>query len=254
MPEAPQARPEMAQGGKEQNPETGRRRILLKLSGEAFCSKDGSGIEAEAVNRIGSQIEAGIRATKAELAMVVGGGNILRGKSISEQGIERTTADFMGMLATIINALALQSALESRGIPTRVQSAINVADVCEPFIRRRAIRHLEKGRVVIFAGGTGNPYFTTDTTAALRAVEIGASQLLKATNVDGVYSDDPHSNPDAKLYKHISFQQVLRDQLKVMDQTAFILCMENHLPILVFNMNNIERGMGGDRIGTLVDD
>jgi len=234
-----------------------RRRILLKISGESLCRAGGFGIDADEVLRIARQVNDAISQNSIELALVVGGGNFLRGEQISRQGIERTTADFMGMLATIMNALALQSALESIGVQTRVQSAIDVADVAEPFIRRRAIRHLEKGRVVIFAGGTGNPYFTTDTTAALRAVEIGAVVLLKGTKVRGIYTADPVSNPEAKFYEEVSFQEVLQKRLRVMDSAAIILCMDNHLPILVFDMTkegNIERALRGDRIGTLVRD
>ncbi len=234
-----------------------RRRVLLKISGQSLCRIDSFGIEPDVVSGIAHQVQAGINSSDVEVAMVVGGGNFLRGEQVSRQGIERTTADFMGMLATIMNALALQSALESVRVPTRVLSAIEVADVCEPFIRRRAIRHLEKGRVVIFAGGTGNPYFTTDTTAALRAVEIGANMLLKGTKVRGVYSDDPKLHPEAKFFEEISFQKVLRDQLKVMDQAAFILCKENHLPIHIFDMTrngNIERAIEGHQVGTLVQD
>jgi uridylate kinase len=234
-----------------------RRRILLKISGESLCRAGGFGIDADEILRIARQISAAFRSSDIELALVVGGGNFLRGEQISRQGIERTTADFMGMLATIMNALALQSALESQGVQTRVQSAIDVSDVAEPFIRRRALRHLEKGRVVIFAGGTGNPYFTTDTTAALRAVEIGASLLLKGTKVRGIFSDDPRSNPQALFYEEVSFQEVLQKRLRVMDSAAIILCMDNHLPILVFDMTlegNIEQALRGDRIGTLVKD
>jgi len=234
-----------------------RRRILLKISGESLCRAGSFGIDADEIQRIARQISEAISQNGLELALVVGGGNFLRGEQISRQGIERTTADFMGMLATIMNALALQSALESLGVQTRVQSAIDVADVAEPFIRRRAIRHLEKGRVVIFAGGTGNPYFTTDTTAALRAVEIGASLLLKGTKVRGIYTEDPIKNPQARFYEEVSFQEVLQQRLKVMDSAAIILCMDNHLPILVFDMTkegNIESALRGDRIGTLVRD
>ena len=235
----------------------GRRRVLLKLSGESLCGVGGFGIEPDAVRRISLQIKAAVEGGDLELAMVVGGGNFLRGEQVSRQGIERTTADFMGMMATIINALALQAALESVGIQTRVQSAIHVADVAEPFIRRRAIRHLEKGRVVIFAGGTGNPYFTTDTTAALRAVEIGAGLILKATKVKGIYTEDPMKNPDARFYDEVPFQEVLQKRLKVMDSAAIILCMDNHVPILVFDMTRegyIERALRGERLGTLVRD
>ncbi len=235
----------------------GRRRVLLKISGESLCRPGGFGIEPEVVNRIALQLKAAVESGTVELALVVGGGNFLRGEQVSRQGIERTTADFMGMLATILNALALQSVLEHLGVQTRVQSAIHVADVAEPFIRRRAIRHLEKGRVVIFAGGTGNPYFTTDTTAALRAVEIGASLLSKATKVRGVFSADPKDHPDARFYEEVPFSEVLQKRLKVIDSAAIILCMDNHVPILVFDMGpdgNIERALRGERVGTLMRD
>jgi uridylate kinase len=243
--------------GNEGGGKGGRRRILLKISGESLCRPGGFGIEPEEVSNIALQIRSAISEGNVELAMVVGGGNFLRGEKVSRAGIERTTADYMGMLATILNALALQSVLESLGVQTRVQSAIHVADVAEPFIRRRAIRHLEKGRVVIFAGGTGNPYFTTDTTAALRAIEVGAGLLLKATKVRGVFTEDPEENPDARFYDEITFGEVHQKRLKVMDSAAIILCMDNHLPILVFDMNqegNIERAIRGNRIGTLVRD
>ena len=189
------------------------------------------------------------------MGIVVGGGNIFRGLSGSKRGIDRTTGDYMGMLATIINALALQDALEKLGVPTRVQSAISISQVAEPFIRRRAVRHLEKGRVVIFGGGTGNPYFSTDTTAALRANEVGADVFLKATKVDGIYNDDPEENPKAKRYSQIRYADALRRRLKVMDSTAFSLCMDNKMPIIVFNFfqsHNLKRIILGERIGTLV--
>lgn len=234
----------------------GKRRVLLKISGESLCKPGGFGIDPDVVSRIALQVKAATQEAGVEVAMVTGGGNFLRGGQVSRQGgIERTTADYMGMMATILNALALQSVLENLGVPTRVQSAIHVAAVAEPFIRRRAIRHLEKGRVVIFAGGTGNPYFTTDTCAALRAVEIGASALLKATKVKGIYSDDPMTNKDARFYEDVSYNEVIDKRLKVMDSAAIILCMENHLPILVFDMTeegNIERALRGERLGTLV--
>jgi uridylate kinase len=235
----------------------GGRRILLKISGESLSGIGGFGIEPEEVRHIATQVARAVSAGGLELAMVVGGGNFLRGEQVSKQGIERTTADFMGMLATIMNALALQAALESLAIQTRVQSAIHVADVAEPFIRRRAIRHLEKGRVVIFAGGIGNPYFSTDTTAALRAVEVGAGLILKATKVKGIYTEDPLKNPAARFYEEVSFQEVLQKRLKVMDSAAIILCMDNHTPIRVFDMapeGNIEKALRGETIGTLVRD
>ena len=192
-----------------------------------------------------------------QLAVVVGGGNIFRGGEAAEAGMERTTADHMGMLATVINALALQHALENIGIVTRVQSAVHMAELCEPYIRRRAVRHLEKGRVVIFAAGTGNPYFTTDTAASLRAVEIGAECILKATNVDGVYTADPNKDDDAEFIEEVSYIEVLNRHLRVMDSTAISLCMENNLPIIVFNLRkegNMRRVVEGEKVGTLVAD
>ncbi|MBI3291661.1 MAG: UMP kinase, partial [Elusimicrobia bacterium] len=192
---------------------------------------------------------------KVQMAIVIGGGNIWRGTAVAAQAIDRVTADYMGMLATVINALALQDALEKLDIPTRVQTAIEIAKLAEPYIRRRAVRHLEKGRVVIFAGGIGNPYFTTDTTAALRAIEIQAVVLLKATQVDGVYTDDPQRTPHAKKIRELSAMQAIRRRLKIMDTTAFSLCMENHLPVIVFDLykrDNIRRAVLGERVGTLI--
>ncbi len=196
-----------------------------------------------------------VRDLGVQVVVVVGGGNIFRGLSGSKRGIERATGDYMGMLATVINALALQDALEKIGVPTRVQSAISMSQVAEPFIRRRAVRHMEKGRVVIFGGGTGNPYFSTDTTAALRANEIGAEIVLKATKVDGIYDSDPKENPKAKRYSQISYSEALQKQLKVMDSTAFSLCMDNKMPIIVFDLfqpHNLKRVVMGERVGTLV--
>ena len=196
-----------------------------------------------------------VREMGVEIVIVVGGGNIFRGLQGSERGIERATGDYMGMLATVINALALQDALEKAGVATRVQSAISMSQVAEPFIRRRAVRHLEKGRVVIFGGGTGNPYFSTDTTAALRANEIGAEIILKATKVDGIYDSDPKKNPQAVRYSNITYLEALQKQLKVMDSTAFSLCMDNKMPIIVFDLagpNNLKRVVSGEKIGTLV--
>ncbi len=230
------------------------RRILLKLSGEALGSKEGNGISPEAVHDMARQV-AEVRQLGTEVVVVVGGGNIFRGLQGSERGIERATGDYMGMLATVINALALQDALEKQGVPTRVQSAISMAQVAEPFIRRRAVRHLEKGRVVIFAAGTGNPYFSTDTAAALRANEIGAEVILKATKVDGVYNKDPKKFPDAKRYEQVSYREALEKQLKVMDAAAFALCMENKMPIVVFDFfaeHNLRRVVLGETVGTLV--
>jgi uridylate kinase len=230
------------------------KRVLLKLSGEAFADpQHGFGIDPRIVASIARQISES-RAYGTELALVIGGGNIIRGLSASAQGTDRTTADYMGMLSTVINALAMQDALEKEGVQTRVQTAIWMQELAEPYIRRRAIRHLEKGRVVIFAGGTGNPYFSTDTTAALRALEIGAEVILKGTRVDGVYDSDPLVNPEAEMYSSIKYIDVLQKGLKVMDSTAITLCMDNRLPIMVFNLKagNIVKILGGERVGTLV--
>ena len=230
------------------------RRILLKLSGEALGGKDGVGICPEAVHEMARQI-AEVRELGVEVVAVVGGGNIFRGVAGSERGIERATGDYMGMLATVINALALQDALEKQGVATRVQSAITMSQVAEAFIRRRAQRHLDKGRVVIFGGGTGNPFFSTDTAAALRANEIGAEVILKATKVDGIYDCDPVKNPKAKRYAQITYLEALQKQLKVMDSTAFSLCMDNKMPIIVFDMfksHNLKRVVLGEKVGTLV--
>jgi uridylate kinase len=229
-------------------------RILLKLSGEALGGSTGVNICAEAVASMAAQIRE-VRDLGVQVVIVVGGGNIFRGLSGSKRGIERATGDYMGMLATIINGLALQDALEKIGVPTRVQSAISMAQVAEPFIRRRAVRHLEKGRVVIFGGGTGNPYFSTDTAAALRANEIGAEVVLKATKVDGIYDSDPKQNPKAKRYSQIRYAEALQKQLKVMDSTAFSLCMDNKMPIVVFDLfrpHNLKRVVMGEKVGTRV--
>ena len=230
------------------------RRILLKLSGEALGGETGVGIDPEAVQDMAQQIRE-VRELGVQVVVVVGGGNIFRGLSGSERGIERATGDYMGMLATVINALALQDALEKLGVATRVQSAITMAQIAEAFIRRRAVRHLEKGRVVIFGGGTGNPYFSTDTAAALRANEIGAEVILKATKVDGIYDSDPKKNPKAKRYSEITYLEALRKQLKVMDSTAFSLCMDNKMPIIVFELfrpHNLKRVIMGEKVGTVV--
>jgi uridylate kinase len=230
------------------------KRVLLKVSGEAFRGKERYGIDGDALRDLANEIAAA-RNDKNQLAVVVGGGNIWRGTSDRARAIDRVTADYMGMLATLINSLALQDALEKIGIPTRVQSAIEVSKLAEAYIRRRAIRHLEKGRIVIFAGGTGNPYFSTDTTAALRAVEIGAEVILKATQVDGVYSADPKINPRAKKLTELTAMEAIRKRLKVMDTTAFSLCMDNDLPIVVFNLyrkGNIRRVVAGESVGTLI--
>src|SRR5271157_2651837 len=230
------------------------RRILLKLSGEALGGEAGVGISPEAVRDMALQIQE-VRDLGVQVVVVVGGGNIFRGLSGSEHGIERATGDYMGMLATVINALALQDALEKLGAPTRVQSAITMSQVAEPFIRRRAVRHLEKGRVVIFGGGTGNPYFSTDTAAALRANEIGAEVVLKATKVDGVFDSDPKKNSKARRFEQITYLDALHKQLKVMDSTAFSLCMDNKMPIIVFDFfrpHNLRRVVVGEKVGTLV--
>ena len=231
------------------------KRVLLKISGEGFCEEGGFGIEAPELELIAAQC-IDVARMGVQLAVVVGGGNFVRGATFSEQGhIPRTTADYMGMLATVLNALALQEMLEKMGQPTRVQSAIPISSVCEPFIRRRAVRHLEKGRVVILAAGTGNPFFTTDTCAALRATELQADVLLKATKVDGIYSADPKKDREAVLYHEISYEQVLRDKLRVMDLTAITLCMERKIPLVVFNLRtpgNIARVMQGAKVGTKI--
>ena len=229
-------------------------RVLLKLSGEALMGSQGYGVDPVMASRIAEEI-AELHELGIQIAATVGGGNIVCGISVSAAGMDRVTGDYMGMLATVINALALQNALEKMGVYTRVQSAIEMKEVAEPFIRRRAIRHLEKGRVVIFAAGTGNPYFTTDTAAALRAMEIGAQVILKATKVDGVYSSDPAINPQAKKYATIGYIDVLRKGLSVMDSTAISLCMDNNLPIVVFNVKekgNIRKIVQGKTVGTLV--
>lgn len=230
------------------------RRILLKLSGEALGGESGTGIDAQAVQSMARQIRE-VRQLGVQVVIVIGGGNIFRGLAGSEQGIERATGDYMGMLATIINSLALQDALEKLGVATRVQTAITMAQVAEAFIRRRAVRHLEKGRVVIFGGGTGNPYFSTDTAAALRATEIGAEVILKATKVDGIYDSDPKQNNKARRYAQITYLEALQKQLKVMDATAFSLCMDNRMPIIVFDLfkpHNLRRVVMGEKIGTRV--
>jgi len=232
------------------------RRVLLKVSGEGFCRSGGSGIDPEALRTLAEQCRD-VNRLGVELAVVVGGGNFIRGQDVARQGINRATADYMGMLATVINALALMDALEAMDVVTRVQTAITMADVAEPYIRRRAIRHLEKGRVVILAAGTGNPYFSTDTTAALRATELGADVLLKATKVDGVYSDDPLVNPNAQRYEALSYSDILSKNLRVMDATAITLCRENALPVIVFDLmvpGNVQRVVRGEPIGTLVAD
>src|SRR2546426_7945414 len=230
------------------------RRILLKLSGEALGGENGVGIRPQAVQDMAEQIRE-VREVGVQVVVVVGGGNIFRGLSGSERGIERATGGYMGVLATVINALGLPDALEKLGVATRVQSAITMAQIAEAFIRRRAVRHLEKGRVVIFGGGTGNPYFSTDTAAALRANEIGAEVILKATKVDGIYDSDPKKNAKAKRYSQLTYIEALQKQLKVMDSTAFSLCMDNKMPIIVFELfrpHNLKRVVMGEKVGTLV--
>jgi len=230
------------------------RRVLLKLSGESFMGNRSSGIDPEVVEVVASEIRE-VVALGVQLGIVIGGGNIFRGMTASAKGMDRTTADYMGMLATVINSLALQSALEHVGVPTRVQTAIEMREIAEPFIQRRAVRHLEKGRVVIFAAGTGNPYFTTDTAATLRAVEIKADIILKATKVDGVYDRDPVQYPDAVMYEKVSYTEVLTKNLKVMDASAISLCRDNGLPLNVFNLQkagNIKRVICGEPVGTIV--
>jgi len=230
------------------------KRILLKISGEAMMGDKAYGVDPSAVDFIAKEIKEAV-SMGVEVAIVIGGGNIFRGIEASVKGIERASADYMGMVATVINALALQNYLEKYGIPTRVQSAIEMKELAEPYIRRKAMRHLEKGRTVIFAAGTGNPYFTTDTAASLRAMEIGADVILKATKVDGIYSSDPMKDPSAKKYNTVTYIDVLKKGLSIMDSTAVSLCMDNNLPIVVFNLRgkgNIKRIIEGRNIGTLV--
>ncbi len=231
------------------------KRVVLKLSGEAFLGKEPHGIDTSVCAHLAKQIKE-VVALKVEVAIVVGGGNIFRGASRSREfEMERTVADYMGMLATVLNGLALQNALENKGVPTRVMTAIQMHQIAEPYIRRRAIRHLEKKRVVIFVAGTGNPYFTTDTTAALRSIEINADVLLKATKVEGIYSQDPLKSKKAKMFKRLSYMDIIKKELKIMDSTAVTLCMENRLPIIVFNFmnkDNLKKIILGKRIGTIV--
>ncbi|MEK7448247.1 MAG: UMP kinase [Planctomycetota bacterium] len=229
-------------------------RVLLKVSGESFCKTNGRGIDVDEINFLAREIKEVIE-TGVQLAVVVGGGNIVRGSQFSQCGVSSATADYMGMIATVVNALALQDILEKIGVQTRLQTAIPMEAVAEPFIRRRAIRHLEKGRLVIFAAGTGNPHFTTDTAAALRAVEINAQIFLKATKVNGVYDSDPTKNQHAKMYQHLAYMDVLKSSLRVMDSTAITLCMENKIPIVVCNFkkqNNIKKAVQGQKVGTLI--
>jgi uridylate kinase len=230
------------------------RRVIVKLSGEALCGDGDFGIDQPTIEDLAADLVATAK-LGIELGVVVGGGNIFRGAGLARAGMDRVTADHMGMLATVMNAVAMQDALESLGMQSRVMSAIRINQVCEDYIRRRAIRHLEKGRVVIFAAGTGNPFFTTDTAASLRAIEINADVLLKATKVDGVYSDDPMRNPSAQRYTQLTFDKVLQDRLNVMDATAIVMCRDNRLPLRVFNLNNagdLTRIARGEEIGTAV--
>ena len=229
-------------------------RVLLKLSGEALMGELDYGIEPNVIQRLASEI-ATAQKTGVEIAIVIGGGNIFRGAGLARAGMDRVTGDYMGMLATVMNALAIQDALESAGVYARVMSALQIHDVCEDYIRRRAVRHLEKGRVVILAAGTGNPFFTTDTAASLRAIEIGADVLLKATKVDGVYDADPVGNPNAKRYDSVSFDKVLADKLSVMDATAIVMCRDNDLPLRVFDLTRpdaLTQAMSGAEVGTVV--
>ena len=230
------------------------KRILLKLSGEALAGQQGDGIDPDIIRGIATEIREVVD-LGLQLAIVIGGGNIFRGVAASSMGMDRASADYMGMLATVMNSLALQDALEKAGVITRVQSAIEMQEIAEPYIRRRAVRHLEKGRVVIFGAGTGNPFFTTDTAASLRAIEIGAEIILKATKVDGVYNADPNKDKDAIKYTQLSYLDVLKQGLQVMDSTATSLCMDNDLPMLVFDLTprgNIKRVVSGEQIGTIV--
>ncbi|MDH5716230.1 MAG: UMP kinase [Spirochaetia bacterium] len=231
------------------------RRVLLKLSGEILAGEDKTGINVATIESLASQIHE-IHKLGVEIAIVIGGGNIFRGMKAASEGMDRATADYMGMMATIINGLALMDFLEKQGLISRLQSAIEIKSIAESFIRRKALRHLEKKRVVILSGGTGNPYFTTDTTAALRAIELSADVILKATRVDGVYDDDPEKNKNAKRYKNVSYMEALQRQLKIMDSTAFSLCMDNKMPIKVFDIKkqgNLKKAVEGDSVGTLIN-
>lgn len=230
------------------------KRVLLKLSGESLSGENHSGIDVAILNYLTSEIKK-VYTMGVDVGVVIGGGNIYRGLSAQAQGIDEVTGDYMGMLATIINSLALQNSLEKAGIPTRLLSAIDMNKIAEPFIRRRAMRHFEKRRIVIFGAGTGNPYFTTDTAGALRALEVQADVILKGTRVDGVYDSDPEKNKNAKMYHNVTFQEALNKNLKVMDMTAFALCKENNIPIVVFNMNkkdNFKKVVLGEKVGTFV--
>lgn len=236
------------------DPEPKYRKVLLKISGEALQGEQGYGISAEVLDTISDEI-AEVSRLNIEIAIVIGGGNIFRGVAGASKGIDRSTGDYMGMLATVMNALALQDSLEKKGVQTRVQTALNIEQVAEPYIRRRAVRHLEKGRVVLFAAGTGNPFFTTDTAATLRALEIGADLILKATKVDGVYDKDPLVHNDAVKFKKLTYMDVLKNELKIMDATAISLCMQGNIPIIIFNLfgsGNIKNVIMGSEIGTIV--
>jgi len=229
-------------------------RILLKLSGEALAGERGLGFDFATLDRFAQEVKDVVD-LGVDMGLVIGGGNIVRGSQLSQLGMDRVSADYMGMLGTVINALAMQDALEKKGVDTRVMTAIRMEEVAEPYIRRRAIRHFEKGRAVIFAGGTGNPYFSTDTAAALRAIQMKADVIIKATSVDGIYSADPKKNPDAELYEKLSYRDVIVQGLGVMDQTAITLCAENHLPLIVLNLKHkgaIASAVRGERIGTIV--
>jgi uridylate kinase len=230
------------------------RRVLLKLSGEALAGDKGFGLDFETITRLADEIK-NVVGMGAEVGIVIGGGNIVRGSQISKLGMDRVSADYMGMLGTVINALALQDVLERAGVDTRAMTAIRMEELAEPYIRRRALRHFEKGRTVIFAAGTGNPYFSTDTAAVLRAIQMKAQLIIKATSVDGVYSADPRKDPSATLYESITYRDAIVKELAVMDQTAMTLCKENQLPLIVLNINQpgaIARALGGERVGTLV--
>jgi uridylate kinase len=228
--------------------------VLLKLSGEALAGEKGIGYDFDTVGRLADEVVA-VKETGATVGLVIGGGNIVRGSLLAKTGMDRVSADYMGMLGTVINALAVQDVLERKGVDTRVMTAIRMEELAEPYIRRRAVRHLEKGRTVIFAAGTGNPYFSTDTAAVLRAIQMKANVIIKATSVEGVYSADPKQDPNAKLYDEISFRDVIISELKVIDQTAITLCRENSLPLIVLNINSpgaMSRAVRGERVGTLV--
>ncbi len=247
---APQGLPSEPEGA----PTLAYRRILLKLSGEALAGDKGFGFDFDTITRLALEIR-GVVEMGVEVGLVIGGGNIVRGSQISRLGMDRVSADYMGMLGTVINALAVQDVLERQGVDTRVMTAIRMEELAEPYIRRRALRHFEKGRTVIFAAGTGNPYFSTDTAAALRAIQIKADVIIKATSVEGVYSADPKKDPDAKFYEQISYRDVMLEELGVMDQTAITLCKENSLPLIVLNIHRsgaVARALRGERVGTLV--